>query len=43
MLVRQLKTRADSDAGFFSRNLRTIEVLVDRDAIASGATANGNP
>ena len=36
-------TRAYDDAGYFSRNVRTIEVLVDRDAIASGAAAAGEP
>jgi integrase len=29
--------KAYSDAGYFERNLRTIEVLVDRDAVTSGA------
>jgi integrase len=36
-------TRAYHDAGYFSRNVRTIEVLVDRDAVASGAAASGEP
>ncbi|MFC7303200.1 tyrosine-type recombinase/integrase [Streptomyces monticola] len=36
-------TRAYTEAGYFSRNLRTIEVLVDRDAITSGAAADGQP
>ena len=36
-------TRAYDDAGYFSRNVRTIEVLVDRDAVTSGATAGGEP
>ncbi len=36
-------TRAYDDAGYFSRNVRTIEVLVDRDAITSGAAAAGDP
>jgi hypothetical protein len=36
-------TRAYHDAGYFSRNVRTIEVLVDRDAVASGAAATGEP
>ncbi|MFG2582424.1 tyrosine-type recombinase/integrase [Streptomyces malaysiensis] len=36
-------TRAYTEAGYFSRNLRTIEVLVDRDAVASGAVADGEP
>jgi integrase len=30
-------TQAYHDAGYFARNVRTIEVLVDRDAVASGA------
>lgn len=36
-------TRAYTEAGYFSRNLRTIEVLVGRDAVASGAAASGEP
>ncbi|MGW9032507.1 tyrosine-type recombinase/integrase [Streptomyces sp. NPDC055722] len=36
-------TRAYTEAGYFSRNLRTIEVLVDRDAVTSGAAADGQP
>jgi hypothetical protein len=36
-------TRAYDDAGYFSRNMHTIEVLVDRDAVASGAAAAGEP
>ena len=36
-------TQAYDDAGYFSRNVRTIEVLVDRDAVASGAAAAGEP
>ncbi|WEB44706.1 tyrosine-type recombinase/integrase [Streptomyces yunnanensis] len=36
-------TRAYDDAGYFSRNVRTIEVLVDRDAVASGAATAGEP
>ena len=35
--------RAYSDAGYFARNLRMIEVLVDRDAATSGAAAVGQP
>ncbi|MFG2979593.1 tyrosine-type recombinase/integrase [Streptomyces sp. NPDC048331] len=35
--------RAYNDAGYFARNVRTIEVLVDRDAVASGAAAAGEP
>ncbi|MGE3280102.1 MAG: tyrosine-type recombinase/integrase [Alphaproteobacteria bacterium] len=30
-------------AGYFQRNLRTIEVLVDQDAIRSGSAASGEP
>ncbi|MEU3343182.1 tyrosine-type recombinase/integrase [Streptomyces sp. NPDC006668] len=36
-------TRAYDDAGYFSRNVRTIEVLVDRGAVTSGAAASGEP
>ena len=36
-------TRAYQDAGYFERNVRTIEVLIDRDAVASGAAATGQP
>ena len=36
-------TRAYDDAGYFARNVRTIEVLVDRDAVTSGAVAAGEP
>lgn len=35
--------RAYNDAGYFGRNVRTIEVLVDRDAVTSGAAASGEP
>jgi hypothetical protein len=35
--------KAYSEAGYFARNVRTIEVLVDRDAVASGAAATGEP
>lgn len=35
--------QAYADAGYFSRNLRTIEVLIDREAVATGATAAGTP
>jgi integrase len=34
--------QAYKDAGYFSRNVRAIEVLIDRDAITSGAVANGS-
>ena len=36
-------TRAYQDAGYFERNVRTIEVLIDRDAIASGQAEAGEP
>ena len=36
-------TRAYTEAGYFARNLRTIEVLLDRDAVTSGAAAAGEP
>jgi integrase len=35
--------KAYTDAGYFSRNVRTIEVLIDRETIESGAAANGTP
>lgn len=30
-------------AGYFARNMRTIEVLLDRDAVTSGQAAAGQP
>lgn len=35
--------KAYADAGYFARNVRTIAVLVDRDAVQSGAAAQGHP
>lgn len=35
--------RAYSDAGYFARNARTIEVLLDREAIETGEAAQGRP
>src|SRR6266699_757351 len=35
--------KAYSDAGYFERNVRTIEVLVDREAVENGAAAAGEP
>ena len=35
--------KAYTDAGYFSRNVRTIEVLIDREAIESGQAAIGTP
>ena len=36
-------SRAYTEAGYFARNLRTIEVLLDREAVTSGSTAAGEP
>jgi hypothetical protein len=36
-------TKAYTDAGYFARNVRTIEVLLDRDAITNGQAAGGGP
>jgi integrase len=35
--------KAYSDAGYFARNVRTIEVLLDRDAVTTGAATHGEP
>jgi hypothetical protein len=35
--------KAYADAGYFARNVRTIEALVDREAVVSGAAAAGKP
>jgi hypothetical protein len=35
--------KAYADAGYFARNVRTIEVLLDREAVQSGAAASGEP
>jgi hypothetical protein len=35
--------KAYTEAGYFARNIRTIEVLVDRDAVTAGAAAAGQP
>lgn len=34
-------TKAYTDAGYFARNVRTIEVLIDREVISSGRAAAG--
>jgi integrase len=34
-------SKAYTQAGYFARNIRTIEVLIDRDAVTSGAAADG--
>ena len=36
-------SKAYTEAGYFARNIRTIEVLVDRDAVTSGDAATGEP
>jgi integrase len=36
-------TKAYTQAGYFARNIRTIEILLDRDAVTSGAAAAGQP
>jgi integrase len=36
-------TKAYTQAGYFARNIRTIEVLIDRDAVTTGAAAGGQP
>jgi hypothetical protein len=36
-------TKAYRDAGYFERNVRTIEVLIDRDAAQNGTAAAGEP
>jgi Phage integrase family len=35
--------QAYADAGYFARNLRTVEVLIDREAVQTGAAATGTP
>ncbi len=35
--------QAYKDAGYFARNVRAIEVLIDRNAITNGAAASGSP
>src|SRR2546421_4326268 len=36
-------TKAYDDAGYFAGNVRTIEVLIDRDAVTSGAATGNQP
>lgn len=36
-------SKAYTEAGYFARNMRTIEVLIDRDAVASGGAGTGEP
>ena len=35
--------KAYGDAGYFGRNVRTIEVLLDRAAVQTSAVADGTP
>jgi integrase len=35
--------QAYADAGYFARNLRSVEVLLDREAVQTGAAATGTP
>lgn len=35
--------KAYTDAGYFARNVRTVEVLIDREAVEQGMAANGEP
>jgi hypothetical protein len=35
--------KAYTDAGYFARNVRTIEVLIDHEVVAQGTAANGTP
>lgn len=35
--------KAYADAGYFARNVRAIEVLIDQDVVESGAAARGEP
>ncbi|MBI4218597.1 MAG: hypothetical protein HY682_00540 [Chloroflexi bacterium] len=37
------QAKAFKDADYFGRALRTVEVLIDKEAVASGAAANGTP
>jgi integrase len=36
-------SKSYTDAGYFGRNVRTIEVLIDQEVITSGAAVNGEP
>ena len=36
-------SKAYNEAGYFARNVRTIEVLIDRDAVAAGMPGDGQP
>lgn len=35
--------KAYADAGYFARNVRAVEVLIDQEVVRSGAAANGEP
>ena len=36
-------SKACTEAGYFARNVRTIEILLDRDAVTSGSAVGGEP
>ncbi|KAB2388734.1 tyrosine-type recombinase/integrase [Actinomadura montaniterrae] len=42
-ILQRTLTAAYKKADYFARNVRTIEVLIDRDTIRSGAAADGQP
>ncbi|NEA28476.1 tyrosine-type recombinase/integrase [Actinomadura bangladeshensis] len=42
-ILQRTLTAAYKRADYFARNVRTIEVLIDRDAILTGAAADGQP
>jgi hypothetical protein len=42
-LLRDKPELSAADADYFRRNLRAVEVLIDQDAIRSGAAAQGKP
>jgi hypothetical protein len=35
--------KADRKAGYFARNVRTVKVLLDREAVQNGAASSGTP
>lgn len=43
MITPNTLSKAYTEAGYFARNLRTIEVLIDREAVTTGAAADGHP
>jgi hypothetical protein len=42
-LRRPQLAKAYHDAGYFARNVRTVEVIIDREAVENGAAATGTP